>query len=122
MADEFTLNISGRIDKSPMLEIIQPGTQQIDVSAFGAAAGIQNINTTAEQITTTEVSTLGWAFFQNLDTTNYVTIGPYSGGTMYDFVKLKPGESCILRLMTGITIYAKANTAAVELLYKIFED
>lgn len=121
MADELSVNIQARLNKSPLLEMITPGQITIDVSATGLAAGIQNIGTSEETITTTEVGTLGWAFFQNLDTTNFVTIGPDSTGIV-PFIKLLPGEYCILRLMTGITIKAQADTAAIELLYKIFEN
>lgn len=122
MANEIRVNGSIYVNKGSLVESCTPGADTIDMAATGLSSGIQNIGTSAEQITTTEVGTIGWAFFQNLDTTNYVTIGPDSGGNLIDFVKLKPGEFCLMRLMTGITIKAKANTAACELLYKIFED
>lgn len=122
MADELSVNIQARLSLSPLLEMITPGQITVDVAATGLAAGIQNIGTSEETITTTEVGTLGWAFFQNLDSTNFVKIGADSGGSLVPFVKLKAGEYCILRLMTGITIKAQADTAACELLYKIFEN
>lgn len=121
MADEFTLNINGQINKSPMFELLQ-GAYSIDVSAIGLASGIQVVGTSAEAVVTTDVSTFGWAFFQNMDATNFLLIGPDNGGTMIDFVKLKPGEPAVLRLKPGITIKAKADTLACKMLYKIFED
>ena len=72
-------------------------------------------------MSTGDVSTLGWLVLQNLDTTNYVTYGPDSTG-MVDFGRIEAGEIAVLRLEPGITIKAQANTAAVDLLVKVFED
>ena len=37
-------------------------------------------------------------------------------------MKLKAGEFNPLRLVPGVTYYAKANTAAVKLYYEIYDD
>lgn len=119
----MTMNVTWRVSKTPLVISESPGQDTIDVSNFGMASGIQNIGFAAsEAIATTEVGTLGWAFFQNCDSTNFVKIGPYDGATFHPFVKLKPGEYCILRLMTGITIHAQADTAAIELYFRIIDN
>lgn len=86
-------------------------------------AGAQSIGFAAhEAVAVGDVSTLGWAFFQNLDTTNYVELGVDVAATFYPLARLNAGESCVLRLAQGITLYAKANTAAVRLNYAILDN
>jgi len=86
------------------------------------AAGVASIGFAAhEAIVMGDVSTAGWARFENLDSTNYVQIGIDVGAVFYPFVKLKATEFCFLRLGTNAP-YAKANTAAVQLDYEIFQD
>lgn len=59
-----------------------------------------------------------WAWFKNLDPTNYITIRNGSGGA--DVLKLLAGEACVCPLMDTSTPYAFANTAACLLEYLIF--
>lgn len=121
MADELNFNLSITVDKTPLFEVIQPGTFTFDVSAIGLASGVQVVGTSAEAIVTTDVSSLGWCYLQNLDSTNFLLVGPDDGGTMKDFMKLLPGEPAWFRLKPGITVKAKADTAACKMLYKIFD-
>ena len=86
-------------------------------------ATVQDIGTSAEAVGTGDVASLGWAWFRNLDTTNYVEIGPDSAGSLVPFLKLKAGEvSGPIRLKPGITIKAQANTATVKLQMCILDD
>jgi hypothetical protein len=59
-------------------------------------------------------------FVRNMDVTNFVKIRAGSGLT--DLIKLKPGEFALFRLMTGITPYAIADTAACDIEFCIIED
>lgn len=68
-----------------------------------------------------DVVTAGWAFFQNLGPTNFVLIGIDIAGAFHQFAKLKAGEAGLIRLGTNAP-YAKADTAAVNLLYLILAD
>lgn len=66
-------------------------------------------------------ATLGWAYFKNLDSTNFVQIKTASSGTA--IVKLKPGEFALFRFGSGVTApYAIANTAACLLEFRIYEN
>jgi hypothetical protein len=86
------------------------------------ASGIASINHAAhEAIAMGDVATAGWAWFENLDDTNYVELGVVVSATFYPFAKLKAGEGFPLRLGTN-TPYAKADTAAVKLKYEIYDD
>lgn len=123
MANEIRITRALSVAKGFLKETVQSASLQVSMSGTRIASGVQSIGyAAAEQIATTELSALGWAYFKNTDATNFVKIGNYSGGTLYPFVKLKSGEDCILRLMTGITIYAQADTGPVDLQYKILDD
>jgi hypothetical protein len=84
------------------------------------AGTVQSIPTTAAgtALAFTGVTTGGWAYFINNDATNYVEIGVQTGGTTFlPLVKLLPGEMALLRLAV-LTVFARANTAAVLLEYE----
>jgi hypothetical protein len=120
MADELTINIQAIMRLNGIQELVSPGQLLVDASAFGISPTVQNIGTSSETVDQTGVGTAGYAFFQNQDTTNFIKIGPDSTGIV-DFIKLLPGEYCLLPLKPSVVIKAIADTAACDLLYKIFE-
>lgn len=121
MANEITVTLSINVDNSPFKWTHNPSQLQIDQSAIGLSSVVQNIGTSEETVTINELTSEGIAFFQNLDSTNFVEIGPDNTG-IQDFIKLKPGEFAMLRLKPGITVKAQADTAAVELWTAVLED
>jgi len=66
------------------------------------------------------VVTPGFAIFVNLDATNFVSIGTKPAATFFPFMKLKAGESQMVRL--SLAPYALADTLAVELFYIIYAE
>lgn len=92
-------------------------------SAQRYVAGIQTVGTSEEALNLGEVAgtTLGWAWFKNLDATNFVSIKTATSGTI--FAKLKAGEACMFRFGSGVTApYVIADTASVRLEYTVFVD
>lgn len=87
---------------------------------------VQSIPTTAAGTALTipaGVTTNGWTLFRNLDATNYVEIGSQTGGTTFLPVgRLNAGESALFRLAQGVSIYARANTGAVDLEANVLND
>lgn len=122
MANEITLNGTLSIANGDFKQDWRPGTIQITQTTQACAGGVQTIGTTEEAIVVTDVSTPGYAFFRNLDSTNFVTIGTYVTATYYPCLKLKAGEYAIARLDGTKTFYAKADTANVKLQYAILSD
>jgi hypothetical protein len=98
-------------------------TADFVASAPVTASGTASIATSSggEALVLQDVSSLGWARFENLDTTNYVEVGVVVSATFYPFLKLLAGEYSFMRLSSGIAPYARANTAAVQLDYEIFQ-
>lgn len=123
MASEITVTESlgvktGYLDDSPAIV-----TRKFNLSATPPvmAGGIHSIGTTHEALPMGDVSTAGWAHFENLDATNFVQVGVDVAATFYPFLKLKPGERGLGRLGTNAP-YVKADTAAVKLKWRIYND
>ena len=124
MADEITINLRLQVNNGFLVHREDPGTLGVTMTGKNGTGGIQNIvagGTAGETITMGDTGTAGWAFFRNTDTANFVEIGVQVAGTFYPFVKLKAGESCILRLGTN-TPYARSNTATTNLQFFILSD
>ena len=123
MANEITATLNVRCVNGAFSESFAPAADRIDQAVIGMDGHIQSIGTSEEVVTVaTDVATLGVAAFHNVDGTNYVDIGPESGGALVGFVRLKAGEFGFMRLKPGITIRAQANTAAVKLKVWILND
>ena len=126
MANEISISTRLLAKKSFLNVDHNVGTVTADLSGSTSAAGIVSIPTTAggtalslDGITT---ATMGYAFFRNIDATNYIEIGVQVGGTFYALVKLKAGEVALLRMNQTNPPYALANTAAVVLQFTILAD
>lgn len=90
--------------------------------AIGAHAPVVTVGFAAEEdLPIGDISTLGWLFLQNLDSTNYVTYGP-KDTTMKAFGRIEPGEYAALRLEPGITLRWQANTGNVKVKVMLLED
>ena len=131
MSNEFTVTCTMNFSKgsgvSTVTDKASRANVQFDQAGDGQAGGIQNIGTVAEAIDVGDVTSPlngSWAFFQNTDDTNFVQIGiNVNGAGFEEFCKLEIGQFALLPLdivANGI-LQAKADTAAVELYYKIWE-
>lgn len=120
MADEISMSASLSVSATNFVESFQPGKLSIDLASTAGAGGAQTIGHSAhEQITKGDTTDGGVYFFRNLDQTNFVEVGiQHSGSTFVAFLKLLPGEYSVGRLSSS-TIFAKANTAAVNLQYRL---
>jgi len=120
MADEITIIPYIKVTKSGAT--YERATASISVTMTGDAwqTGVQEIGTSAENIVKGDVSTVGWCYFKNLDSTNYIEIG-FDDTGFVTFLKLKPGEAAICRLSQDVP-QAKADTGACDLEYAIIED
>lgn len=92
---------------------IQPITVT-QTTVGGGNPGTVTIGTSEEDISFGDVVP-GYVILENLDPTNYVEIGPKSGGAMILYQKISAGCFAIIELGASVTMRAKANTAAVSL-------
>jgi hypothetical protein len=122
MADEITIGrIRVELNKGNIADkvLVDIATQQWDQAGVGFIQNVVNVGTSEETLATTEIGTLGWAVFHNLDSTNYVRWG--FSTTVYGG-RLEPGEYAVFRLNPGVTTYMIANSAACEVMVTIIED
>jgi hypothetical protein len=123
MANELYFKIQGRY--TPANTNTSPtgiGVVEKYITQTGAdhQAGTQSVGTTEETVSwIADIGDEGYIFLRNLDATNYIQFGFSTG--VYG-MRLKPGEFAVLRLEPGATLYAKANTAAVNIQYIVYED
>jgi len=118
MASELTLQIKASYTKGGAA-FSRTLNKTLDVSGTALQHAVQNIGTAEETLGLGDVTPAGYAVFLNLDASNYVELGKATGVYV---LKLKAGEFALMRLDTWSTIYAKANTAAVNLEYWLLPD
>jgi hypothetical protein len=119
MADEISLTITLAYSKGGVSRSFRLN-DTFDVSGTAIGGGVQNIGTSWEVVSMGDVTAPGWIIVKNIGPTNYVEFSSNSGGTN-PLLKLKVDEFEVFRL-TGTTLYARANTAAVDLDITIFSD
>lgn len=123
MADELQVSIRATLVNGNLRAEFNPGTVKVTQASLGAHAPVVSVTTAGVTVSDGDVSTLGWAYFRNLSTGNYVTIGPENTLTaLQPFIRLEPGEPAAMRLSPGIVIRALADTTNVLLQTLILED
>lgn len=122
MANEITVTQKLVVENGEFSENISEVGQRFTQAAIGGHGPVLSIGTSEEDFPVGDVTVLGWLYLKNLDSTNYVTYGPKSGGAMVAFGRLEAGESALLRLEPGITIRGLANTAACKVKMLLLQD
>ncbi len=99
---------SGRFDAAGLDAILSYGTATTSGGAITLPSGI---------------GTPGWAYFRNLDATNYIEIGNHNSGTPIYTIKLLPGEFFLGRLtMAANAINVRSNTANADYEFAVVEN
>lgn len=122
MAGTIDISIRYRVRNGNFDTGARAHTSQVVQNGIGLAGGIVSVGTTEEAISAGDLSTEGLLYLFNCDDENYVEYGPESSGAMVTLGRLNPGEAAWLRTAPGVTLRAKANTAAVALEYAWYED
>lgn len=121
MADEITITMTLAVDKGNIDESVR--ISNLRTTMFAAtprkSAFIQAIGFTAHEAVGLHAditASPGFAVIKNHDATNYVELGTDDAGTFVPFLRLDPNDALLVKFAAaGSTIYAKANTASVEL-------
>jgi len=120
MASEITATVALAATKGYLIESVSTSVTA-DMTGTRSFSNVQAIGTSYEAlVVNADITTSGWAYFRNLDTTNYIEIGVVVAATFYPLLKLKAGVPQLVHLSNGV-LYAKANTAACDLKYVILE-
>lgn len=121
MADEITINATLSIDNGNYAATRRTSRLQATQSTLGGNAAVQSVSTSYEALALGDVSTEGWCYVRNLDSTNFVELGLEVSSTFYGFTKLEAGEPALFRV-SDQTIYAQADTSAVKIDLLMLEE
>lgn len=115
MANEITATASLAFAKGSIDQVSRSEAGfTVTVSGSKYAQHTQNIGTSEEQLDFADITTPGWCFLKNLDTTNYVEIRPATG--VADLIRLPAGKACVFPFAADCTApFAIANSSAIEL-------
>jgi hypothetical protein len=121
MANEITLTSGIQALKGSAFIGINLQTKQADWTGTRFIRNVQAIGTSHEAIVVGDVATAGYAYFTNIDATNYVEIGVEVAATFYPLVRIDAGKTAGPFKLSTLTIFGRANTAAVNLDLTILE-
>lgn len=122
MAGTYRITIQTSLSNGNHKEEFKPGQTDIVQSAVGSHSPTQIIGTSQEDLSFGDIATVGRCEAINLDSTNYVDIGPKSGGTMVPAVRLMPGEPHAFRISPGQTWAGQANSASCKVQLRFYEN
>jgi hypothetical protein len=113
MASETRVSASLQCDKN-LVHVAANVNRIADMAGTNVITIVQDIGTSAEALSMVDVTTIGYILLRNLDPTNYVELGLDAAVTAQVFAKLLPGDIALFPAKTA-TMYAKANTAGIQL-------
>ena len=116
MASEMTLSFGMSVTKSNLKYSNPPHSLILDLTGTRYLVNCQRVGTSDEALVVGDLATAGYAWFKNLDPTNYVQIGLAASYT----IRLKALQESLVPIDT-LSLFAKANTAECLLQYVIFE-
>lgn len=104
------------------LETINQKTTSVSIASGLVASNTLTIGTTYEALLLGDVATNGGpGYFENMDDTNYVDVGLEVSATFIPFIRLFPGQRVAICSLPNRNVFARFNTAAGQLRYRIWE-
>lgn len=113
MANEITITTTISVAKGNIAAISRGSAFSVTMTGDRITHLTQNIGTSEEAINLGDVSTPGYFWVKNLDSTNYVEIRGATG--IADSQQVNAGEQQLFRFAADAVPYAIANTAAVDI-------
>lgn len=124
MADEISIGFSFRVVQGYFRDTLQK-TLTDDFPIQGKGGGIQKVGLTPEVLDFgPDLQYQGWTYMENLDTTNFIDVGPESSpgsGTMTYCIVLEPGMALLLPAKPTVAWYACARGAESRLLIQAYD-
>lgn len=125
MANEIAITTKIVVSNSTLKYRDEPGVKYVTQTTGELYDEVLTRTTSDVALTLGSVSAAnyGYARFTNLDGTNYIDIGPESGGAIVGMLRLKAGESSgWMRVKPSVTLRTQANTASVKLRIQMLRD
>lgn len=122
---DISYSIRITVSKDGLSQSVAATAMTSSMAVTGMMAVTLDLATATEQISTVSMSTLGLCVARSLVTdttgTTIISFGRISGTTLFESVRLEPGETNLFRMAPG-NYAAKANVNDARLLIHIFED
>ncbi len=119
MANEATVTTSLQFAKGTVDLTLSDAALTFDVTGTRYIRGVQSVGFSAEEaLDMGDITDPGWAYFRNLDATNFVEIARATGESA--LIRLNAGESCCFRLIATAP-FVQADTGSVDLEYMIVQ-
>ncbi len=117
MSNEINYSVAiGCINGDYFNQARKPGSQLANQATQGAAGDVQIIGFAADEVIVYgDLVAPRWCFLRNLDPTNYIKIGPTTGGAILEMARLLPGESMLFPIGPSVVLRAQAAVAACKL-------
>ena len=114
MADELSLRVIARLSTDVTPRGFDESVTDDQATAIVEAGG-QTVGTSHEVLDLGDVAAPSTCILRNSDAANYVEIGREIAAAFEPFARIRPGQIAILQPASGVTLYAKADTAPVTL-------
>lgn len=122
---DVNYSINASVRKGYFSQQFVAGGLTATMAETGMLAVTLEPGTSTQQIQTSAASALGLSFARNLATdttgTSTISFGRLDGTSLYEAVRLKPGDAAWLRLAPG-DYGARAAADSIPLLIQILED
>lgn len=111
---DINYTISYRVSKGFLNAQVNAAGVTASMTDTGMLSQTLTLSTNAVSISTSNLSSVGLAFLQNLSTHTAQTaaIGIEAGGSFVGFTTLRAGEPAIMRLTSGTAYQAKGGAGA----------
>lgn len=120
MANEITITASLAFSKGGVGGTLDDAGLTFDVSGTDYKQGTQQVPiTTSEALGKGSITTCGYCYIKNTDSTNFMTVEGTDGDTAT--IKIKAGEVALFRFNSS-TPHVVADTAIVQIDYLLIED
>jgi len=119
MAAEITFGFTLSYAKTGYQSVSKSGSAlSMDVSGGKVYSGDQNVGTSEETVNKGDLSNIGWVIVEN-NSANYLELFVTSSGTAC--ARIYGGKKAVIPVYCT-TLYAKANTAAVDATFTLIEQ
>lgn len=125
MSNEISVGISLRVSNIKYADNFQPGNLTFDQNTLGGHAPVVTVTTGEEIVDFGDIGTKGWIAGRNLDSANYVIMGPASNstGAMHPFIRVEAGEPFCFRFEPTVSVVKwHSNTGTVKMQIHMQED
>jgi len=119
MANEIQTRVQVTLNNGALLGNFNPPPKQITQSTKAKFEDVVTVGTSEQDLslpTNSALTSSNQSLCQmvNLDSTNYVELGPKSGGAMVAWMRLYPGVPQTFELAPSVTLRWVANTASCK--------